>query len=77
MDEGKNCQACHQDEEADLGNTIVSGKKPEPNPIPGKAGSIKVTVQAAYDKEYFYLKASWPAKEMGNFHNYKGFKDGN
>ncbi|MDP2825701.1 MAG: ethylbenzene dehydrogenase-related protein [Sulfuritalea sp.] len=76
--EGKNCQECHKDEEADLGKVIVSGKKLEPNPIPGKSGSIKLTVQAAYDKEYFYLRASWPTnlKEAGAFHNYKGFKDG-
>ncbi|MBI3140639.1 MAG: hypothetical protein HYZ19_02105 [Rhodocyclales bacterium] len=78
VNEGKNCQACHQDEEVDLGKVIVSGKKLEPDPIPGKPGSIKVTVQAAYDKEYFYLKASWPTnlKEPGAFHNYKGLKDG-
>lgn len=76
VNEGKNCQACHQDEEADLGNAIVSGKKLEPKPIAGKAGSIKVMVQAAYDKEFFYLKASWPAKEMGAFHEYVGFQDG-
>ncbi|MBI4740028.1 MAG: hypothetical protein HY777_00380 [Betaproteobacteria bacterium] len=78
VNEGKNCQSCHKDEEADIGNAIVSGKKLEPNPIPGKPGSVKVTVQAAYDKEYFYLRASWPtnAKEAGVFHDYKGYKDG-
>ncbi len=76
--EGKNCLACHKDEEADIGKTIVSGKKLEPTPIPGKAGSVKLTVQAAYDKEYFYLRASWPTnlKEAGAFHNYKALKGG-
>lgn len=78
VNEGKNCQSCHKDEEADIGNAIVSGKKLEPNPIAGKPGSIKVTVQAAYDKENFYLRASWPThmKEAGAFHNYKAFKGG-
>lgn len=78
VNEGKNCQACHADEEADMGKTIVSGKKLEPTPIAGKPGSVKLTVQAAYDKEYFYLKASWPThlKETGAFHNYKAFKGG-
>lgn len=78
VNEGKNCIACHEGEEADLGKVIVSGKKLEPNPIAGKPGSIKLTVQAAYDKEYFYLKASWPThlKEAGAFHNYKAFKGG-
>lgn len=78
VNEGKNCQACHADEEADLGKTIVSGKKLEPTPITGKPGSVKLTVQAAYDKENFYLRASWPTnlKEAGAFHNYKGLKGG-
>lgn len=78
VNEGKNCQSCHKDEEADLGNTIVSGKKLEPTPVAGKPGSVKVMVQAAYDKEYFYIKASWPtsAKEAGAFHDYKAYKDG-
>ena len=78
VNEGKNCQSCHEGEEADLGKTIVSGQKLEPTPIAGKPGSIKLTVQAAYDKEYFYLKASWPTnlKEAGAFHNYKAFKGG-
>lgn len=78
VNEGKNCQACHADEEADLGKAIVGGKKAEPTPIPGKPAAVKVAVQAAYDKEMFYLRASWPtqAKEGGVFHDYKGFKDG-
>lgn len=78
VNKGKNCQACHADEEADIGKTIVSGKKLEPTPIAGKPGSVKLTVQAAYDKEYFYLRASWPTnlKEAGAFHDYKGLKDG-
>ncbi len=49
VNEGKSCVACHEGEEADLGKVIVSGQKLEPNPIAGKPGSIKVTVQAAYD----------------------------
>jgi hypothetical protein len=78
VNEGKNCLACHEGEEADIGKTIVSGKKLEPTPIAGKPGSVKLTVQAAYDKEYFYLKASWPTnlKEAGAFHNYKALKGG-
>lgn len=77
--EGKNCLACHEGEEADLGKAIVSEAKLEPTPLPGKLGSIKITVQAAYDKEHFYLRASWPtaAKEAGVFHNYVTLKGGN
>ena len=78
VNEGKNCIACHEGEEADLGKNVLASKTLEPNPIAGKAGSIKLTVQAAYDKENFYLKASWPtqAKEAGAFHNYKALKGG-
>lgn len=76
--EGKNCLDCHKGEEADLGNAIVGGRKLEPTPIAGKPGSVKVTVQAAYDRENFYIRASWPThlKEAGAFHNYKSFKGG-
>lgn len=74
--EGKNCLACHEGEEADLGAVIASGKKLEPAPIAGKPGSIKVMLQAAYDKEYVYLKASWPAKVPGTSHEYAVFRDG-
>ena len=76
--QGEACASCHEGEEADIGQAIVSGKKLEPNPIAGKPGSVKLTVQAAYDKDYFYLRASWPThlKEAGAFHNYKAFKGG-
>lgn len=78
VNEGKHCLACHEGEEADLGKNVLAKKALEPNPVPGKPGSVKLTVQAAYDKEYIYLKASWPtqAKEAGVFHDYKGYKDG-
>ena len=78
VNEGKHCIACHEGEEADLGKNVLAKKALEPNPIAGKPGAIKLTVQAAYDKEYFYLKASWPTnlKEAGAFHNYKAFKGG-
>lgn len=73
---GKTCTDCHAEEEADIGNLIVSGEKLEPTPIPGKAGSLKVKVQAAYDQEYLYLKATWASKEAGQYHDYIVYKDG-
>lgn len=81
---GESCLSCHEKDAADIGDRIVggtqlaSGPKLEPYPVAGKPGSVKVTVQAAYDKETFYIRASWPtnAKEPGVFHDYKGFKDG-
>ncbi|HCX32769.1 MAG TPA: hypothetical protein DHV08_03955 [Rhodocyclaceae bacterium] len=73
---GEGCLECHDGEEEDLGETIVTGKKLEPGPIAGKPGSKKVSIQAAYDKEYFYLKASWPAKTAGAFHEYLVYRGG-
>lgn len=74
--DGKNCRECHKGEEADIGNKLVSGKRLEPKPIAGLPGTIKLTMQAAYDSEYLYLRASWPAKGPGIFHEYSQFKDG-
>jgi hypothetical protein len=73
---GENCLNCHKGEEADIGNKIVAGKRLEPKPVSGKRGTIKATVQAAYDAEKLYLKVSWPAKEPGAFHEYVVYKDG-
>ena len=56
---GKDCRECHQDEEKDMGNLIVSGKKLEPDPIKGKRGYIDVDVKTAYDKDRFYIQLSW------------------
>lgn len=56
---GETCASCHDEEAADIGKKIVTGEKLEPNPPKGKAGSIPVTVQAAYDKDNLYLRFSW------------------
>jgi Ethylbenzene dehydrogenase len=58
--EGKVCTACHEGEQAQMGALIVSGKKLEPNPIPGKRGSIPLNVKIAYDAERIYFRLSWP-----------------
>lgn len=74
--QGRNCLYCHEGEEADKGKLLVSGGKLEPKPIAGKTGSIKVTMQAAYDKDYLYMKASWPTKDPGMYHEYAVFRNG-
>lgn len=60
---GDRCFDCHGKETADMGQKIVTGEKLEENVIPGKRGSIPVTVQATYDNENLYMKFSWPATE--------------
>ena len=60
---GDRCVECHDAETADMGAKIVSGEKAEPTPIPGKRGSIPVTVQATHDADNLYLKFQWEATE--------------
>lgn len=59
---GDRCTECHGKEIADIGNKIVTGeseKDLEPNVIPGKRGSIDVTIDATHDSENLYLRFSW------------------
>jgi hypothetical protein len=76
--EGRNCLSCHEGDEAEIGELIVSGEVLEPHPIPGKRGSVELTVQAAHDDENLYLRASWDTAtgEPGQFHEYVRFTDG-
>ncbi len=56
---GDRCVTCHDNETADMGAKIVSGEKAESSPIPGKRGSISVSVNTVYDTENLYMKFSW------------------
>ncbi len=76
LEAGRTCVRCHEGEEAEIGNKIVAGKRLEPKPIAGKAGTVKVTMQSAYDNENLYMKISWPTKDAGAFHEYAVYKDG-
>ena len=38
--QGDSCISCHEDEEQDIGELIVSGERLEPNPIAGKQAAI-------------------------------------
>ncbi len=53
------CVTCHDKETADMGQKIVTGEKAESSPIPGKRGSIPVTVEATHDDENLYMRFSW------------------
>lgn len=63
--QGDSCVSCHEDEEQDMGELIVSGKKLEPHPIDGKQGLIDLNVQAAYDDENAYFRFQW--QTLNNF----------
>ena len=72
---GDSCVSCHEGEEEDMGNLIVSGKKLEPTPIPGKVGYKDLKVQAGYDDEYVYLRFQWKTQlnREGRMHNMMRF----
>ncbi|MDY0013561.1 MAG: ethylbenzene dehydrogenase-related protein [Rhodocyclaceae bacterium] len=59
LKKGENCTGCHEEEVADMGKKMASGTKIEPSPIPGKAPSISVNIQAARDDANLYLRFSW------------------
>lgn len=60
---GDTCTSCHDKEAAEMGEKIVTGEKLEPTPIPGKRGSIPVTVQTMHDDAKLYMRFQWPDTE--------------
>ena len=56
---GDRCFECHEDEEVDIGDLIVTGEKAESSPIPEKRGSIAVNIQAAHDADNLYMRFQW------------------
>ncbi|MEK7679274.1 MAG: ethylbenzene dehydrogenase-related protein [Deltaproteobacteria bacterium] len=71
--ERKDCRYCHLSKAGELdlkADEIASGKLHmkksrdlfEPNPTPGKLGTLDAMVQAAYDKDFIYIRVEWPSK---------------
>ena len=60
---GDRCFECHEDEEVDIGDIIVTGEKVEETPIDGKRGSILMQVQAVHDNDNLYMRFQWPDGE--------------
>ena len=56
---GDRCFECHEDEEVDIGELMVSGEKAEETPIEGKRGSIVVNIKAAHDADNLYMQFQW------------------
>jgi hypothetical protein len=69
--QGEACVSCHEGEEADIGNLIVTGERLEPNPIPGKEGVKDLSVQALHDSEYLYFRFQYKSQldREGRMHN--------
>ena len=72
---GDSCISCHEGEEAEMGEAMVSGKELEPTPIPGKNAVIGLAVQAAYDNNNLYWRFQWKTNmnRPGQMHNYLRF----
>ena len=60
---GDRCVECHEGEEVDIGDLIISGEKLEPSPIVGKRGFINLNIQAAHNKEFLYMRFQWDDTE--------------
>ncbi len=61
-EEGRNCKYCHDDEQDEMGENILSGDSPlEPNVerVAGMPPFIDLQVQAAHDGENAYFRLSW------------------
>ena len=66
------CPACHgvlAQRVAALGANLVAHPELERAPIAGKRASLDVEVQAAYDAEHIYVRASWPSPRPGIIHD--------
>ncbi|NQV85191.1 MAG: hypothetical protein HQ494_15375 [Rhodospirillales bacterium] len=59
---GDSCVSCHEGEEVEIGNKIVSGERLEPHPIKDKPGVIDLAVQMAHDTDNLYMRYQWKTK---------------
>ena len=72
---GESCVSCHEDEEEDIGNLIVSGERVEPTPVEGKQGTIHLAVQIAYDDDNAFFRFQWETRNNhpGEAHPFSRF----
>lgn len=73
--DGTACVTCHQGKEKAMGDKIVKGGPLEPVPVKGKAGTIDLKFQAAYDAKNAYLRFQWKSQmpDPGTEHQYLRF----
>jgi len=65
---GTACLSCHTGTEKTLGQRLVQGGPLEPDPVIGKPGTVDVSVRAAFDDEYIYMRFEWQASQPGASH---------
>lgn len=62
--EGKDCRACHENEERASGGVLVAEPDLEPDPIKGKSGFLDMNVKFARDAERMYVHVAFkPGKQ--------------
>lgn len=73
--EGDSCISCHEAEEQEIGELIVSGERLEPMPVKGKQPTIDLSLQVAYDDNNAYLRAQWKTRNPypGEAHPFKRY----
>ncbi len=72
---GDSCISCHEGEEQEIGELIVSGERLEPTPVKGKQPTIDLAMQIAYDDDNAYLRAQWKTRNAypGDAHPFSRF----
>jgi hypothetical protein len=75
--DGEACLNCHKGEQKSLGEILTGEHRLEPDPVEGKSGYKRLSVQAAHDDTYLYLRASWETdddkpNDVGNLLRFDG-----
>jgi cytochrome c-type protein NapC len=63
--EGKNCRECHEKETEQIGKALAAGQRLEKKPIPGKRGTIPLTVRFAHDGQKLWVRLEFPESPAG------------
>ena len=74
---GEACLNCHKGEQKSLGEILSGEHRLEPDPVEGKNGYKRLSLQAAHDDTYLYLRASWETdddkpNDVGNLLRFDG-----
>ncbi|MEH6626156.1 MAG: ethylbenzene dehydrogenase-related protein [Motiliproteus sp.] len=75
--EGEACLECHKGEQKSLGEILVVENRLEPDPIADKGGYKRLSLQAAHDATYLYMRFSWKSDgegigDQGNYMRFDG-----
>ena len=72
VDKKRSCAKCHEGDANEIGDKIVKGVAVgssksvlEPTPPKGKAGSLPVMLQTAYDADKIYFRFEWTSPQGG------------